>query len=66
MTTALTTTSKPGVFPVLATLVGTTTKGLFVGKKETVKLKITLPKNACSKVALTGNTFVNIGKFGVK
>jgi hypothetical protein len=66
MTTALTTTSKPGVQPVLATLVAKVTKGQFLGTTSTEKLKITLPPGACTKVGLTGNTFVNIGSFSYK
>jgi len=66
MTTALTTTSKPGANPVLATLVSKVTKGQFIGTTSTEKLKITLPANACVKAGLSGNTFVNIGSFTYK
>jgi hypothetical protein len=66
MTTALTTTSKPGVNPVLATLVAKVTKGQFIGTTSTEKLKITLPTGACLKIGLSGNTFVNLGSFSYK
>lgn len=66
VSTSLTTTSKPGASPVLATLVSKFTAGAFKGTTSTVHLKATPPKDACTKKSLTGYVFVNVGKFVTK